>query len=283
MNNTNKQYQKLLNTVFEEGELITTRNSEAYSHIGGLQVKFDSVPLVTIRKTAWKKALLEMEWFLSGDPKCPNELLDWWNGQLNPNGCYLRGYGEQLKKYTSGEFMEYGNRDLYCNDFDQINWLIDAIKHSPNSRRLIITTWHPEEMSTITEINENPNTPTTCHGTLTQFFVRNGQLHMNTTQRSCDLLLGCPHNWIQYWAFLMWLAYKTNLQVGTMTWTYGDAHIYAEESHILVSDIILKNQDFKQEPLEMIYKPTSESFKASDFTIKGVISEPVTKIRPKLL
>ena len=269
MQNTNEIYKGLIETILTEGKLLVTRNSEAYSNISGLQVKFDSVPLVTIRKTAWKKALLEMEWFLSGNAKCPDELLDWWNGQLNPDGCYLRGYGQQLRDYKY--------------DFDQIDWLIEAIKHSPNSRRLIITTWHPEEMSRITEINQNPNTPTTCHGTLTQFFVRDNYLHMNTTQRSCDILLGCPHNWIQYWAFLIWLAYKTNLQVGTITWTYGDAHVYNEPSHIEVANLIINKEDFEQEPLDMIYTPTSEEFKASDFQIIGKISEPITKIRPKLL
>ena len=273
---TNQKYLDLLKTIIEKGDKIYTRNSSVYSDIIGLQVRFTSVPLVTIRKTAWKKALREMEWFLSGDPKCPDELLDWWDGQLNTDGCYLRGYGEQLTDYTS---CNYG----YTFGFNQIDWLIEAIKHSPHSRRLITTTWHPEEMSRITEINNNHNTPSNCHGTLTQYFVRKGKLYMNTTQRSCDMLLGCPHNWIQYWAFLMYLAHQTNLKVGGITWTYGDAHIYDEPSHLEVVNILLNDKTFKQEELKMVYTPTSNSFKASDFSIEGEISKPLTNIRPKLL
>jgi thymidylate synthase len=279
MQNTNDIYKNLLSTILNKGDLLTTRNSEAYSYIEGLQVKFNSIPLVTIRKTAWKKALLEMEWFLSGNSKCPDELLDWWEGQLNPNGCYFRGYGHQLTDYTS----ESSDLNHYVVGFNQINWLINAIKHSPNSRRLIITTWHPEEMSRITEINENKNTPTTCHLSFVQFFVRNNKLYMLDIARSQDLILGTPHNWVQHWALLMYIAYKTSYKVGGITYTFGDAHIYNEPSHIEVANMIINCNNFEQESLEMIYTPTSDKFKASDFQIIGNIAEPITKIRPKLL
>lgn len=184
MNKTNKQYTDLLRFVKEEGEQIVTRNAKVVRHYNVQPLLFNEVPLVTVRKTAWKKALLEMEWFLSGFAHCPTELKDWWEGQLDNEGFYLRGYGEQLTDYTScNEFNEVFG-------FDQIEWLINAIKTSPNSRRLIITTWHTEEMSRITEINGNKNTPTTCHLSFVQFFVSKGKLSMKSYNRSQDLLLG---------------------------------------------------------------------------------------------
>jgi thymidylate synthase len=278
MQNINEIYRDLLSKILNEGGITITRNHETYNNISGLQVKFDSIPLVTIRKTAWKKALLEMEWFLSGKPKCPNNLLDWWNGQLNPEGCYLRGYGEQLKDYTSYD------ESLHRPDgFDQISWLIKAVKHSPNSRRLIITTWHPEEMGRITEINKNNNTPSACHLSFVQFFVRQNKLYMLDYARSQDVILGTIHNWVQHWALLMYIAHKTGYEVGSITYNFGDAHIYNEKSHIQVANLIINTKNFQQEPLQMIYTPTSEEFKASDFTIVGNIAEPITKIRPKLL
>jgi thymidylate synthase len=99
-----------------------------------------------------------------------------------------------------------------------------------------MTVWNPAEMASISEVNENPNTPTTCHSTLIQCFVSpGGILHMKHYQRSADMLLGVPHNWIQHWAFMLYLAHHTGLSVGSMYWILGDAHIYDEESHVLAA------------------------------------------------
>jgi thymidylate synthase len=76
--NVNNEYQHLLATILHDGDRVTTRNKEAISDIDGIGASFDYFPLVTLRKTAWRKAIREMEWFMSGDSKCPDELLDWW-------------------------------------------------------------------------------------------------------------------------------------------------------------------------------------------------------------
>lgn len=283
MKNPDKQYQNLLANVLACGEKIMTRNHGCYSDVSGLQVKFNSTPLITLRKTAWKKAMREMEWFMSGDTVCPKELLNWWGSQLNPYGSYYAGYGDQLRKYTSWDI-----KNMHYETFDQIAFVLDALKNHPNSRRIITTTWHPEEMSRITEINNNPNTPSTCHGTLTQYFVRNNKLYMHSYQRSADLLLGVPHNWIQYWALLLYFAKHSNLEVGGMTWTFGDAHIYDDPTHVdCVKELLAHNVEDCN--LEMIYnfcgmfeKNGVPIFKGSDFSIVGEIPLPVTNIKPKL-
>lgn len=275
MNNTNGIYANILDKVLLEGDLMETRNHSTYSYVDGLSVKFDKVPLVTTRKTAWKYALSEMEWFLSGEAECPEKLAKWWKGQLDPDGLYVDGYGHQLRMYTSID-----DRDMW-KPFDQIEFIINALKDHPNSRRLITTTWHPEEMSRITETNSNPNTPTTCHGTLVQYFVRDSKLKMNVLARSQDLLLGTVHNWIQYWAYLQWLAYKTGYEVGSMTWIFGDAHIYNHPSHVDTAKAIIENCKLYDD-IELVYTPTSDWFKASDFSIKGDIPEPFVKSKPEL-
>ena len=109
MNQADSYYQSLIEQVLEYGDLIETRNHQAYSLITSDLIAFTQTPLVTVRKTAWKKALREMEWFLSGDQKCPDELLDWWDGQLNPYGEYTRGYGDQLRCFGyEGSEARYG-------------------------------------------------------------------------------------------------------------------------------------------------------------------------------
>jgi len=271
MNVADYHYRKLIQQVIELGDLIETRNHEAYSLISSDTIIFVETPLVTLRKTAWRKALREMEWFLSGEAKCPDELLDWWDGQLDPRGHYTAGYGEQLRHYG------------YC--FDQIESLIKGIKEHPYSRRHVITTWNPHEMSIIARLNNNPRTPSTCHGTIIQYFVRDGRLSARTYQRSCDVILGCIHNWIQHWALLLWLANQTSLGVGSLIWNFGDLHIYNEESHLEVAKAIIDAGEYaywSRESSRLIYNGSGD-FKTSDFELKGVIDAPVSTMRPKLL
>jgi thymidylate synthase len=279
-----QEYAWLIYRIFNGGDELETRNHRVKSVIDYPQIIFTETPLVTVRKTAWKKAIREMEWFLSGDPECPEELLDWWDGQLDKHGRYLGGYGEQLR--TSGCNLD----PLSPRAFDQIRFLLEGLCGHPESRRLVATTWNPRDMAHITEINQNPNTPTTCHGTLIDCSVRNGKLHMTQYQRSADVLLGVPHNWIQYWALLLYLAYWSELEVGSLRWIFGDVHLYQEESHVeCARQIIQAPIKSVDTPIKLCYNPTVSwdgtipEFKASDFTIEGTIPEPLVTIRPKLL
>lgn len=272
----NFHYAMTIDCILKHGDEISARGHSSLSHPWVLPIDFGRTPLVTWRKTAWKKAIREMEWFLSGDIKCPDDLLDWWDGQLDPDGDYQAGYGSQLR-YFSGLFSE----------FDQIAFIRDALRSNPSSRRLVMTTWHPYDMAHITEINENPRTPTCCHSTIVQFFVRKGELNMTSYQRSADMLLGVPHNWIQSWAMLLWFAHHAGLKVGHMRWLFGDAHIYTDPSHMEVAKQIAKEY-WKETPecsAELVYEPPEgvTEFRAEDFRMEGNIPEPVVTGRPALL
>lgn len=273
MLNINLEYANLISEVLRSDE-TDSRNCATFTNTRLPGLVIDKVPLVTVRSTAWRKALLEMEWFLSGERRCPDELLDWWEGQLNDKNEYVGGYGEQLR---------YSGID--CS-FDQVLAVMNSLKTNPNSRRLVMTTWNPADMFNITDLNNNSKTPTCCHSIIVQFFVRNGTLHMTSYQRSADMLLGVPHNWIQSWAMLIWFARHTNLKVGTIYWLFGDAHVYNEPSHIGAANSILANVDSHVKHysnFELIYRPTSSGFLADDFYLEGCVPSPSVKIRPRLL
>lgn len=263
------------------GSRIVTRNYEVDRIHPAIPLAetFHDLPLVTVRKVPWKKALREMEWFMSGKVECPDELKDWWKGQLSPSGYHWSGYAQQLR----GSFYHYGGDGT----FDQIEYIIDGIKNSPNSRRLCISTWNTGEMANITKLNKNPNTPSNCHLSFVQFFVHGGSLFMKQYQRSCDILLGLPCNWVQHWALLAYIAHKTGYQVGGYTWLGGDAHVYAHESHQKVARAILDipNVIMTERGLtpSLVYTPTSEEFKASDFTLSFEPQTPLVTGRPQLL
>jgi len=282
-NQANDIYQKILSTLLESGELVQTRNSDSFSCIDYPRITFTHTPLITIRKTAWKKALLEMQWFMSGDTKCPEELMDWWNGQLGTGDTYRGGY--------SNQFRYSGFTGNLMHTFDQIKYLLNGLKSSPYSRRLLATTWNPRDMEQITQLNNNPQTPTCCHGSLIQVFVRDNQVHMMVYQRSADILLGVPHNWIQYWALLQYLAFHVNreLQVGSLMWLFGDLHLYDEPSHMETAKQIIHcvPSEFPQHHLEYQYSGgyhlDCPKFTASDFSMEGIIPMPLVTTRPKLL
>jgi thymidylate synthase len=281
-----KQYQSLITKILTFGDNIITRNHGVFRNFTQNIMVFDSLPLVTLRPTAAKKAMKEMEWFMSGNVKCPDDLKDWWAGQLNPTGHYFGGYPEQLR----GDSVA----------FDQIKYLLDGLKNNPFSRRLCLTVWDPENMAKITEYNDNPATPSTCHMSFVQFFVDGfNKVHMVQYQRSCDVLLGLPHNLIQHWSLLTFLAYHSGREVGTYQWIGGDCHIYNESSHLEVANII-KDYDVdlhhRHTPYleynysgphnnthSSIHYPGVPNYIATDFSITGLIPEPITRIRPKLL
>lgn len=273
MTPTDHIYANLLASIYDTGELIQGRNGPALRKFDLLPVTFTKTPLVTIRKTAWAKAIREMEWFLSYNPVCPDELLDWWKPQLDAKNRYINGYQDQLRSFMFS--------------FDQIEALIEGIINHPYSRRHVITTWNPAEMSKITQANNNPNTPTTCHTTIAHFHVsQDHSLSFYSYQRSADMLLGVPHNWIQSWAFLLWLCEQTNKIPDKMIWGFGDAHIYQEESHLKVLNqiIALRDNPVKGNSFRLVYNgKRGDDFKARDFEIVGTIPAPVVSGRPKLL
>lgn len=293
-------YAFLLQDILRLNNVVETRNHSCYCNPFLDNVTFDSLPLITVRKTAWKLALTEMEWFMSGDSKCPEKLAKWWAGQLDEKGNYQNGYATQFREaiYNNEKYSSYKNYDVEMHSwFDQISYILDGLKNHQHSRRLIMSSWNTGDMANITKYNNNPQTPSTCHSTLIQFFVVNGELHVKHYQRSADTLLGVPCNWVQHWALLTYFAFHSNLKVGSLTWVFGDAHIYNEESHIEAANQIIKvlmnrNNSGFVEPVELklSYNYSGEldsfgtpKFAAADFTIEGEIPKPTVLIKPKLL
>jgi len=283
MTQADRIYTSLLNTIIIGGEQVSTRNSDTTSHFTLPNVTFTEFPLVTLRKTAVRKAILEMEWFMSGQSKCPVPLLDWWNGQLDQDGFLIDGYAAQFRQFT----ME--DSDGYVTKFDQVRFILEGLRNFPNSRRLLLSCWNPGEMANIIESNNNPNTPTCCHSIVVQFFVRSGRLHMKTYQRSADMLLGVPHNWVQSWAMLMYFAHHSGLEVGSMTWMWGDAHIYSETSHMEAVKALLEAEHTELKHLKLVYSPKKDvtygtpQFLMEDFTIVGAVPAPIYTGKVNLL
>lgn len=256
--NIDDWYADLISNILETGKEIKTRNSIC-KRIFVEKVVIGSTPLISLRKTAWKNALREWEWFMSGSNNINDlhpSVQAWWKPWANSLGYIYYNYSEQFRRYGDEEF-------------DQLAYFINGIRGHPYSRRNVMTTWHSHEMA-------SKSCPiTNCHGTVIQAFVEDNKLHLVTYQRSVDVICGLPHNLIQYWAFLKWLAYITTYDIGTLVWIGGDIHIYQE--HYELADKIrlqrrytgLGSEEYVPPRLAYTPKIEDEIFRADDFTLSG--------------
>lgn len=114
---------------------------------------------------------------------------------------------------------------------DQISQLVDMIKYSPDSRRLIVSAWNPEDVPSMAL--------PPCH-TLFQFYVHDCKLSCQLYQRSADVFLGVPFNIASYALLTHLIAKECGLEVGEFVHTLGDAHLYL--NHLEAAETLLSRE-----------------------------------------
>lgn len=229
-----KQYLDGLKYILENGVDVSDRTGVGTRQVFGYQMRFDlneGFPAVTTKKLAWKAMVGELLWFLEGSVderrlaeltygKHRTELADKttiWTANADNQGKAL-GYRNDEKVKFLGPV--YGRQwRNFGDDFpaDQIKNVIEDIKKTPDSRRLIISAWNPSD---IPYMALPP-----CH-VMAQFRVVNGKLSCMMTQRSADAFLGVPFNIASYALLTHIIARETNLDVGEFIISIGDFHIY---------------------------------------------------------
>ena len=233
-----RTYLDALDDVLKWGEEKSDRTGVGTKSIFGYQMRFDltqGFPAVTTKKLAWKSVVGELLWFLEGSMnerrlaeitygKDRSELTEKrtiWTDNAENQGKEL-GYSDGMLGPVYGfQWRNFGgeiyNSAPHLKGTDQIEWLINEIKTNPDSRRLILSAWNPNQ------IDKMALPP--CH-TLAQFYVSNGKLSCQMYQRSADLFLGVPFNIASYSLLTHIIAKITNLEVQDFVLTVGDAHIY---------------------------------------------------------
>lgn len=208
-----KQYQDLLKRILKEGVKREDRTGVGTLSIFGHQMHFnmeDGFPLLTTKKLHIKSIIYELLWFLKGDTNVKylqEHGVKIWNEWADENGDLGPVYGHQWRSWP----------DYKGGSIDQIKNVLDLIKHSPSSRRMLVTAWNPAE------VDEMALPPCHC---LFQFYVAEGKLSLQLYQRSADTFLGVPFNIASYSLLLHMMAQVTGLKVGEFIHTTGDTHIY---------------------------------------------------------
>ena len=208
-----QQYLNLLHRILEEGKVKTDRTGTGTKSVFGHQMRFnleDGFPLLTTKKLHLKSIIYELLWFLKGDTNVKylqEHGVRIWNEWADENGDLGPVYGHQWRSWP----------DHCGGTIDQIQNVIDLIKHHPDSRRMLVTAWNPAD------IGEMALPPCHC---LFQFYVADGRLSLQLYQRSADTFLGVPFNIASYALLLQMMAQVTGLKAGDFIHTTGDTHLY---------------------------------------------------------
>ena len=267
----------LIKTILEKGVKKEDRTGTGTISIFGYQMRFDlneGFPLLTTKKVHLKSIIHELLWFISGSTNIKylvdNDVRIWndWPYKAYSNSAEFKG--ETIEEFASkikesAEFAEkwgnlgpvYGKQWRDFNGVDQLKDIIETIKVNPDSRRLILCAWNPED---VPQMALPP-----CH-CLVQFYVVNNKLSCQLYQRSADVFLGVPFNIASYSLLTMMIAQECNLQLGDFVHTLGDAHIYL--NHI---EQVEKQIKRSLRPLpQMVLNPNVKSvfdFKYEDFEL----------------
>lgn len=150
---------------------------------------------------------------------------------------------------------------------DQIKNVIEMIKTNPDSRRLIVSAWNPEDVPSMAL--------PPCH-TMFQFYVNDGKLSCQLYQRSGDVFLGVPFNIASYALLTHLIAHETGLEVGEFIHTLGDAHIYSNH----VTQVKTQLARSMHAAPKLWLNPDKKSifdFDVADIKVENYESEPAIK------
>ena len=258
-----RQYLDLMKHVLESGAKKQDRTGTGTLSVFGHQMRFklsEGFPLLTTKKLHIKSIVYELLWFLRGETSVEylqEHGVNIWNEWADENGELGPVYGAQWRSWKTPDGPA----------IDQISQVIDQIKTTPDSRRLIVNAWN------VGEIPKMALPP--CH-LLFQFYVADGRLSCQLYQRSADIFLGLPFNIASYSLLTMMVAQVCDLEPGELVHTLGDAHLYS--NHIEQAQLQLT-----REPLLLPQVRINRSvrsifeFDYDDFELVGYEAHPHIK------
>lgn len=253
-----QQYHDALRTVLAQGIPSTDRTGTGTISHFGLQCRYplaDGFPLVTTKKLHIRSIIHELLWFLQGDTNIR---------YLNDNGVTI---WDEWADETGDLGPVYGRQWRDFGGVDQIQTLIDIIRKSPDSRRLVVSAWNPPD---VPQMALPP-----CH-TMWQVRILGGKLHLQLYQRSADMFLGVPFNIASYALLLVMLAHVTGYEPGDFVHSIGDAHIYSNHMDQVATQLSRAPRPLPQLRITRDV-PSIFDFTYEDFEITGYDPHPAIK------
>ncbi|WP_344753361.1 thymidylate synthase [Gryllotalpicola koreensis] len=229
----------------------------------GRQLRFDlaeGFPLITTKRVHFKSIAYELLWFLRGESNVQwlrDNGVTIWDEWADAAGELGPVYGVQWRSWPTPDGRH----------IDQISQVIEQLKTTPDSRRIIVSAWN------VGELDQMALMP--CHA-LFQFYVADGKLSCQLYQRSADLFLGVPFNIASYALLTHLVAQQTGLELGDFVWTGGDCHIY--DNHVEQVAEQLTRDPYPYPTLKLNRKPESIfDYAYEDFEVVGYQHHPTIR------
>ena len=248
-----KQYHDLLKHILENGTKKTDRTGTGTISVFGYQMRFnlqEGFPLVTTKKVHTKSIIHELLWFIKGETNTAylkENGVSIWDEWADENGNLGPVYGKQWRSW------EAPNGQM----IDQLKDVLNQLKKSPDSRRIIVSAWNVGELSQMALMP--------CHAFF-QFYVADNKLSCQLYQRSADVFLGVPFNIASYALFTMMVAQECGLEAYEFIWTGGDTHIYSNHLEQVEKQLSREPRKLPKMTLNPDVKSIFD-FKFEDFTL----------------
>ena len=258
-----RSYLDLLRNVFENGTQKSDRTGTGTVSIFGAQLRFDlnaGFPLLTTKKVHLKSIIHELLWFLKGDTNVQylkDNGVSIWNEWARSDGDLGPVYGYQWRSWPAPDGRH----------IDQISQVIEMLKKTPDSRRIIVSAWN------VADLDKMALMP--CHAFF-QFYVANGRLSCQLYQRSADMFLGVPFNIASYALLTLMVAQVCDLKPGDFVHTFGDTHIYNNHFDQVREQLTRTPRKLPVMKLNAAVKNIFD-FKYEDFTLEGYDPYPLIK------
>jgi thymidylate synthase len=258
-----QQYLQLVQHIIDHGTEKTDRTGTGTKSCFGYQMRFnlaEGFPLVTTKKLHLKSIIHELLWFLKGDTNIQylkEHGVRIWDEWADANGDLGPVYGKQWRSWEAPNGVV----------IDQITELIEQIKKTPDSRRLIVSAWNVGDLSKMALMP--------CHN-MFQFYVADGKLSCQLYQRSADVFLGVPFNIASYALLTMMIAQVCDLEYGDFVHSFGDVHLY--NNHMEQANLQLSRTPFAL-PTMKINPAVKDifAFQYEDFTLENYECHPGIK------
>lgn len=296
-----KQYLDALKNILDNGTVHNDRTGTGTIRLFSQVFRFDlskgEFPIFTTRKLSLRLTLEELFWMLSGSTNnevLKNKNVNIWTANSTKEECekFKRKendlgpiYGHQWRNfnaslrdtpldndYWSERNKRWVNRSYNDDGFDQIKNIVNQIETNPNSRRIIVNSFHPIESSLVN--------PPPCHSFF-QIQVNSNKINLYLLQRSGDFFLGVPQN-IQFYSLLTILLAKiTGYSPGEFVHNIVDSHIYT--NHIDQCKELIKRDPFPLPKLEINNRLNRSGFNGlldlniNDFNLINYKSHPALK------
>ncbi len=271
-------YLDLLKHVISYGDIKSDPQGFGNIAICGYQMRFrvseSALPIVTTKKVSFRFIVGELLWFLRGESNVKwlqDRKITIWDEWATVEAC---------TKYnlTPGDLgMIYGPLwrhwpTINGKEIDQIDEVYRTLKINPDSRRLVVTSWHPEFTD---KVFVAP-----CH-CFFKFYHAQGRLSLHLFQRSADAFLGVPYNITSYSLLLLLMAKVTGLKPFEFIHTLSDSHLYNNSIEAAKLQITRKPFMFPAVNLPEISDLSTETIKKiepEDFNLIGYNSHPAIKV-----